>query len=234
MSMTVDLSAFTRAMQKMTELPNKLGPEILNANVLKVAIGAKGASGLVQITQKATEARIRSDMSQIVPTQWDSKSGRARRTYGSAPRIIAMAAKWLSKRGIRPRNGSWAEMEAYRQEVSRACAQILAARIQSRAYIAAGWLWAARALAPHVKGARLTRLSERNMPTRADGSASESYAKIASAGNLLAGLFNTSRGAGSVCPDSVVQIAVNNATEDMLVYLREKFGEGIDAAIKGA
>jgi hypothetical protein len=204
MSMTVDLTQFHRSMQLMAQVPKKYGPDVLNKSVLKVAIGSKGSQGLVQMTKKATQARIERDL--------------RRNKLGLKLAVIALKA-----RKTKPTR------EAVKQEYER----IRKSRVQSRAYIAAGWLYAASKLAPHVPGQSLTRLGARNIPTFDAGSAATSFAMFATAGKLLAGLFNTSRGAGSVCPDQLIQIAVNNATKDNAVYLERKFGAAINDAIAG-
>jgi hypothetical protein len=204
MSLTVNLTNFHRSMRLMMQVPKKYGPEVLNKSVLKVAIGSSNGYGLVHLTPKATKAKIEGDLKR-------NKLG------------LKMAVKWLKKRGEKPTQ----------RNVQIAYDRIRVARIKSRAYIAAGWLYAASKLAPHVPGQSLTRLGARNIPTFDEGSAAISFARFATAGKLLAGIFNTSRGAGSVCPDSVVQAAVDYAVKDNLIYLERKFGAAINDAIAG-
>jgi hypothetical protein len=134
---------------------------------------------------------------------------------------IKLAVRWLKSQGIKPT----------RAEIAKAYDRILKKRIISRAYIVAGWLFSAAKLAASTPGARLTRLGDASKWE--GGSAKDSFARPATAKSLLSGIFNTSRGAGSVSPDALVQQAVNNATEDNAVYLRRKFGAGIDDAING-
>jgi hypothetical protein len=102
MAATVDDRFFRLSMKLMAQVPRKNAPDVLNKSVLKVAIGAKGTSGLVQLTQKATRARIESDLRR-------NKLG------------IKLAVRWLKKRGepITP------------QSVSAAYEAIRKARVQS-------------------------------------------------------------------------------------------------------
>lgn len=199
---SVNLYHFNRSMEKMRRIPKKHGPDVLNKSVLKVGIGSKGSAGLVQLTQKATAARMKRDLMR-------DKLG------------IKLAVIALKKKGEKPTN----------EAVSQMFQTILNKRTQSRAYISAGWLYASSKLAQRVPGQTLTRMNPRNIPKHDGESASESFALVATEGRLQAGLFNTSRGAGAVCPDQVVQMAVNNATEDNNVYLRRKFEAAINDAI---
>ncbi len=236
MPVTYDLSRFKAAVARISKVSKKTGCELLNHNLLKVAIGSSNGRGLVHYTRKATAERIKADMRQIVPTVTESPSGkRARRTYGSAPRIIALAAKYLSSRGVRPLNGSRNEMDHYRQQISNVCAAILAAKLKSRAYIAAGWLWAARDLSAKVPGRKLTRVARRNMPTKEEwtgGSASQSWGVPASPNSPVAALYNTSRGANIVVTGDVYQAAINDAIHDMNIYMVKKMAHEYARAVR--
>lgn len=205
MSATVDLSQFRRSLDLMRQVPRKHGPDVLNKAVLTVAVGSSSGFGLVQLTQKATKSRIERDLKR-------NKLG------------LKLAVRSLKKKGAKITNAA----------VSAEYERIRKARVQSRAYIAAGWLHAARDLARKVPSHSLSRLRDgKNMPVRDDASAAQSFARAATSGSLTAGLFNTSRGAGSVCPDEVVQVAVNYTVKDMQIYLERKFGAAMTDATQG-
>lgn len=224
---TVNLFGFHQAVKAISELPRKHGPDILNRNVLKVAIGAKGVKGLVQLTPKATVSRIESDLFKRHGPEFAYK----------------LAVEWLRSRGRTapksrppelggsqsPQNvAAWMD---WRRDVGAAAQAILDARKKSRAYIAAGWLFAAKNLAKSVRGTNLTRLADKNLPTRDDGTASQSFARAATGGSLVAGIFNTSRGAGNF--EHVIPVAVQNVIADMESYLERKLGAAIRDVVSG-
>src|SRR5690242_4969424 len=115
MPMTVDMSGLMRAIREKERTSRYTMAECVNMAAKTIALGSSNGKGLVQLTPKATAAQIKKDMHEMVP-------GRSRRGYGKPiPRVIALAARWLAKQGRGPRNGSFAEMEAWRQRISEAC-----------------------------------------------------------------------------------------------------------------
>jgi hypothetical protein len=217
MSMTYDLTFLNTAINKMREIPKKVGKDVVNKSALQITIGSGSAKGLVQLTKKATEARIRKDLGKMVSYKGRKRGSRSVRL------IILLATRALVKRKEKP-----TRMAVYSEGL-----RIIKARIQSRAYIAAGWLAAAKDMAAKVPGHGLNRLEPRNIPTRDDASAAESFAIAATQGRLVAGIFNTSRGAGIICPPSVIQQAIDGETDNLNQYLDRVFSRAIGRAVKG-
>lgn len=236
--MTVNMSGLMRAIAEKERVSRYTEAECINMAAKTIVLGSSNGKGLVQLTRKATAERIKADMHQMV-TARTHKGGPQRQftsdyRFSTIPRIIALAARWLVKRGEQPRNGSRAEMDAWRSRISSACTTIMNARIRSRAYVAAGWLWAGRDLAKFVPGQKLTRMGDGNMPVRDDGTAAQSYALAATGNNPVARVYNTSRGAGVVCTQDVFQAAIDNATHDIDMYLSAKMGAAIGKAFAKA
>lgn len=227
----VDLSRFHAALARMMDVPKKHGPDVLNKSVLQVVVGSGGNKGLVQLTRKATEQRIREDLSRMV-----TNVGRRGGSH-SVPLVVLLATQWLTERGERPAAGAIrpgsSEAQDWRNKVSQACQRITAARIQSRAFIAAGWLWAAAELAPKVPGNTLSRLmGSKHLPLKSGGEAARSFAIAAHTGRLFAGVFNTSSGAGIICTAGVIQLAVNGETNNLRQYFLRGLGDGIKRAVR--
>lgn len=227
----VDLTRFHAALARMMDVPKKHGPDVLNKSVLQVVVGSGGNKGLVQLTRKATEQRIREDLSRMV-TSVGKRGG-----SHSVPLVVLLATQWLTERGERPAPGAIrpgsSEAQDWRNKVSHACQRVIAARIQSRAFIAAGWLWAAAELAPKVPGNTLSRLmGSKNLPLKSGGEAARSFAIAAHTGKLFAGVYNTSSGAGVICTTGVIQLAVNGETNNLRQYFLRGLGDGIKKAVR--
>lgn len=223
-----DTSKIKEAIQAMRQIPKKEGPGVLNKSILQVAIGSGSAKGLVQLTKKATEARIREDMAQMVTAV--GKRGGAH----SAPRVVLLAVRWLrNTQGITgPRSWSKDDQLYWRSKISETCDAIIKSRVKSRAFIAAGWLWAARDIAPKVKGVNLNRLEPKNLPTISNGMAADSYARAAYSESLFAGIYNTSKGCDVVCTSNVLQAALDGEAHNIHIYLVRAFHKAIGAKIK--
>lgn len=204
MSAKVDLRGFFKSVSLMSQLPRKYGPDVLNKSIVKVAIGSGGEKGIVQLTKKATVARIRNDLNQ------DGK-------------LKKLAAEWLSKNN-KPINKS---------SLNAAMEQILSARIKSRGYIAASWLFAALPIVRVTPGLKLSRLNARGANRWSGGTAKDSFGQAANPNRLRGGLFSTARGANLISSNAVIQMAVDGATADNTKYLRRKFGAALSDAIRG-
>jgi len=226
MPLKINMTNFENAIRQVRVVSKKEGAQILNENVLKVVIGAKGVQGLVHLHPKATEARIEADMKQEVSAV-QSRSGEWPGSH-TIPRLLALASLKAKERGVK-KHGF--HDPAYNAEISKYAAAMLKARKSSRAYIVAGWLFAARMLKQRIPGLTgLTRLEPRNMPKPyLDGTAAKSFAIAATPNSLVCGLFNTSRGAENFT--GIVQTAVDNATEDMRQYFYTKLGAAYARAI---
>jgi len=184
---------------------NRAAADIVNDAGLKILVGFKGGQGLVQLTRKATKERIKADMNAPVP----GTGG------GVRPRIIWLAIGWLKGRGAK----------ITKSAVREAASVILKMRIKSRAYIAAGWLFAAKDLFEKSPGKhKFTRLKPRNIPTVETGTAATSFAVPAIPGRTTLTLVNTSRGGGTVGMEYAQQ-AINNATADIQVYIDREAGK---------
>ena len=198
--------------------------DIVQDAAMKVLIGSGTGDGLVQLTRKATAARIKSDLNKPVSGRLGKPSSPRGRTI-TRPLLFWLALNVLKRTGA----GYVPEI------VKQTMAAILKMRIASRAYIAAGWLWAARDLhekSPYLqKKHKLTRLKQRNIPTvdkAARGTAANSFATPVKVNGYTASivLTNTSRGGGTVGIEFVQQ-AVNNATKDVMEYVDKKVAVGL-------
>jgi hypothetical protein len=207
--MKVDLSRFHRSVTAIAAVPGRRGAEVLNKSVEKIVIGSKGSRGLVHLTEKAAAAKINADLNQF---------------HGRITLLRHLAIVSLKRKGAETVNG-----KAWKILVAAEMRRIRAARIRSRGATVAGWLHGLE------KFRGQAGMSGGNggagVQLQPDGSASKTLAKAATAGNLMAFMINGVEGSGIVCPDATIQAAINSATADNLVYLRRKFGEGIDRAI---
>jgi len=216
-----DFSGLNKALSQKIQLSRTPVVDIVQDAAMKVLIGSGTGDGLVQLTRKATKERIKSDMNKPVSGKLGSGSGRTI----TRPRLFWLALQWMKQHG-RP----------YAAEiVKEVMSAILKMRIQSRAYIAAGWLWAARDLhekSPYLqKKHKLTRLKQRNIPTvdkAARGTAANSFVTPVKVSGYTASivLTNTSRGGGTVGIEFVQQ-ALNNATRDVMEYVDKKVAVGL-------
>lgn len=217
----VDTSRLMDAIRKMQDIPKKEGPAILNKSVLQVVIGSGGNKGLVQLTKKATEAQIKTDLSQMVTTV--GKRGGTK----STPRVIALAAQALVKKGIRPRSWSQEDQLLWRSQVSDMADRIIKARVKSRAFMAAGWLFAAADMAQKAGNQNLRISKNKSIELKSNGEAKDSFAKAAKAGTPIAGAYNTATGAEKICTPGVLQLAINGETNNIRKYLTEGFKSAI-------
>ncbi len=195
---------------------------------MKVLVGSGSAQGLVQLTRKATAARIKADLNR--PTVGRSnavmlKSGKMRAGRPKTKPLLF----WLAL-AVMKKTGAGNIPEIVKQTMSA----ILKMRIKSRAYIAAGWLWAARDLyekSPYLqKKHSFTRLKARNMPMvdKAEGgTAAQSFAipAVVTGNRCVTTLYNTSRGGDTVGMEFVQQ-SLNNAALDVQKYVDNKVVKG--------
>ena len=201
--------------------------DIVQDAALKVLIGSKlngeVLGGLVQLTRKATVARIKSDLNKPVAGRIGKPSSPRGRTI-TRPLLF-----WLALNAVKQSGAGYVP-----EIIKQTMAAILKMRIKSRAYIAAGWLWAARDLyekSPYLqKKHKLTRLKARNIPTvdKADGGTAATSFSVTYNGDKKCSvkLFNTSRGGDTVGMEFVQQ-AINNATKDVQVYIDNKVGKEV-------
>jgi hypothetical protein len=213
-----DFSGLNKALAQKIQLSRTPVVDIVQDAALKVLIGSGTGDGLVQLTRKATAARIKSDLNKPVSGRLGKPSSPRGRTI-TRPLLFWLALNVLKRTGA----GYVPEI------VKQTMAAILKMRIASRAYIAAGWLWAARDLhekSPYLqKKHKLTRLKARNIPTvdkAAGGTAAQSFS-VTYTGDKRCSvkLYNTSRGGDTVGMEFVQQ-AINNATSDIQVYIDRK------------
>lgn len=218
MQIKYDFSGLNKALAQKIQLSRTPVVDIVQDAALKVLIGSGTGDGLVQLTRKATAARIKSDLNKPVSGRLGKPSSPRGRTI-TRPLLFWLALNVLKRTGA----GYIPEI------VKQTMAAILKMRIASRAYIAAGWLWAARDLhekSPYLqKKHKLTRLKARNIPTvdkAAGGTAAQSFS-VTYTGDKRCSvkLYNTSRGGDTVGMEFVQQ-AINNATSDIQVYIDRK------------
>jgi hypothetical protein len=213
-----DFSGLNKALKAKLDVGRTPVVDIVQDAAMKVLIGSGTGDGLVQLTRKATAARIKSDLNKPVSGRLGKPSSPRGRTI-TRPLLFWLALNVLKRTGA----GYVPEI------VKQTMAAILKMRIASRAYIAAGWLWAARDLhekSPYLqKKHKLTRLKARNIPTvdkAAGGTAAQSFS-VTYTGDKRCSvkLYNTSRGGDTVGMEFVQQ-AINNATSDIQVYIDRK------------
>lgn len=228
MAAKIDTSKIKAAIQEMRMIPKKEGPDVLNKSILQVAIGSGSGKGLVQLTKKATQERIQEDMMQIVTTT--GKRGGSH----SAARVVVLAAQWLrDKQGITgPKSWKPDDQLYWRSQISAACEKIIKARVKSRAFIAAGWLWAAKDIAPKVKGAKLSRMEPKNVPMLSGGEAADSYGREAQPQSLFAGVYNAAKGTEVICTSGVLQSALDGEARNIHQYLVQAFHKAIKQSAK--
>jgi hypothetical protein len=213
-----DFSGLNKALAQKIQLSRTPVVDIVQDAALKVLIGSGTGDGLVQLTRKATAARIKSDLNKPVSGRLGKPSSPRGRTI-TRPLLFWLALNVLKRTGA----GYIPEI------VKQTMAAILKMRIASRAYIAAGWLFCARDLhekSPYLqKKHKLTRLKQRNIPTvdkASGGTAAQSFS-VTYTGDKRCSvkLYNTSRGGDTVGMEFVQQ-AINNATSDIQVYIDRK------------
>ena len=211
---TLDFAPFQAALGTKLAIAvkkNRAAADIVNDAGLKILVGTGSGTGLVQLTRKATKERIKSDMDKPVAGKIGSGSGRTI----VRPRLFWLALQWMKQ------NGRAFTKEAVREVMS----VILKMRIKSRAYISAGWLFAAKDLFEKSPGKhKFTRLKPRNIPTVESGTAATSFALPAIPGRTTLTLVNTSRGGGTVGMEFAQQ-AINNAAKDIQIYIDREAGK---------
>jgi hypothetical protein len=222
-SIEVNTAEFMRQVEAVVKVGKLTAAQALNRNAIKVLIGAKGVKGAVQLTRKATPARIRRDLNNQV-TSWALGGGThsTKLLWTKATKLLVKQGKRLSGRTLR----EWNTM------VSAAAKRIADARDASRAFLAAGWLNCVRDLGRTRRdggnGRSIRGVHVRSGgKSRTGGSAEASYAKMATLKSLEVICYNAAaEGEGA---ESIVQTALNqaiaNATADMEVYTKRKIEE---------
>ena len=223
MQVKYDFSGLNKALKAKLDVGRTPVVDIVQDAAMKVLIGTGTGEGLVQLTRKATVARIKSDLNKPVAGRLGKASSPRGRTI-TRPLLFWLALNVMKRTGA----GYMPEI------VKQTMAAILKMRIASRAYIAAGWLHCARDLhekSPYLqKKHKLTRLKARNMPMvdKADGGTAAQSFSVTYNGyrECSVKLFNTSRGGDTVGMEFVQQ-AIDNATKDVQVYIDNKVGKEI-------
>jgi hypothetical protein len=215
----VNLRGFDQKLREIAKVSGRTFPEELNKQVLQLVVGAKGSKGLVQLTAKATEARIRADLAR--PVTYRLPGGRA----FTGPLSRVLGAQYCKKHG----------QPLTKVNIRNAEQRIIDVRVaHRRAYIAASWLFSAQRLAQSVKGNTLTRLNDGDIPMDNSGKASESFNKTRAAvmGALRTTVFNTAVGAEKIAAKAIPR-ALANAQRDMGKYIARKWGEAYARAQRG-
>ena len=208
---SVKLDTFNKVLSALAKVKSQSYADLTNKHLLQVVVGAKGEGGrtvhgLVHLTRKATVERITADMDKIV---------------NGKKRITGLAIAWLVKRGEQISTGSIDRLEAL----------ILAARIKSRAFIAASWLHSAQKLAPFVPGHTLTRLTDANVPMYYNAHAGKTARADHATQNMKvfkATVYNTApshpfnvRDGGSDGAAKVARAAINRALGNAIKDMRK-------------
>jgi len=188
--------------------------DAMNKNAIKTLIGAKGVKGAVQLTPKATRARIRSDLGKTY-----SVDGRAVKL------VFLLASKELKRQGI----GKGMSRETWRATVAATAELIFKRRDASRAFIAAGWLNAVRDLGRTSQtGNRWgdgTTKKVRGVQVKPGGAASKSFGIPATPSRVTFLAVNAAVSDGGKdwqIADKALQAAIKNATADVISYLNKR------------
>ena len=234
--MTANLAGFRQQMRAILAEGKKEEVDFLNKRCVQVLIGSKNHPGAVALTQKATAAQIRKDLNRKygvgtkeVITRGKNKGQLSRTTtWISKPTKLLwlLAAKMLVKQGITLRTcGSFSVWNA---RIAEAALRIASARDQSRAYLAAGWLAAVRAMG-------YTRRSDTNRSLRPVGSSKGTigYGSLATKTKLKFEAYNNAAAKGPRNrpgnTEAIITKALNESIsgqrKDMEEYLAKKLEE---------
>lgn len=196
MSLRIDFSRFKMVARDIARERKKDEAEVVNKGLVTAIIGSNKYKGIVQLAPKATRAQIEADMRH-------------------EKRNIKMTTAQLRNQGYFAAKRTRFEIQQKIKEVSRAR---LKKRIKSRGYLAAGWL---RPL--HDLGFQRTK-GRKETNYWSGGTAAQGYGIKARPSTLVAKAFSMARGSGEVLPD-VMQMAVDNAAQDMADYFINKVGK---------
>lgn len=192
MSLRIDFSRFKQLARDLARERKKDLAEVVNKGLATAIIGSNKYKGIIQLAPRASRAQIETDLRHNDLN-------------------VKLATQELRKQGF---------FSQYRPrfEIQRKIAEIANSRKKkrnrSRGYLAAGWLRPLRDLGVMRRGTRDTNYWP-------GGSAAKGYALRARPTTLIARAFSFSRGSEDVLPD-VMQIAVNNAAQDMADYFVQK------------
>lgn len=152
--------------------------EIVNKCSLQTMIGAKGVEGAVHLTKKAKPGKIKQALGkQYHSWGFNGKSQRVKL-------VFLKASKKMVKQGVK-----FTTLAAWNARVAEESQRILAARNSSCAFIAAGWLSAARAAGGHG-GASANRRTPSGIALKPGGRASRGIFRPATPGVLVADAYN--------------------------------------------
>mgnify|MGYP003351552677 FL=1 len=206
----------------------------LNKYCAQVCIGSKGYKGAVHFTRKATAARIKSDLKRKYPAHQrggifhKSRNKLSIAGHGGTkpvPLGIIKASKMLKKKGQSKGLGR----QGWRAAVSAGYELILSKRIQSRAYLAAGWINCARDLGVPPNKTRTVKLYD----NYGKNPASHSYAIKATSGNLEVRAYNVAvddEGSRAVAEPALNQ-AIAEQIRDMETYMQQETEKAMQRAI---
>lgn len=210
------LIRFNHTIVAMAKARKKVFPEELNRQMLKALVGGQGFEGLVQLTTKASEEEIRAFLSQEVTYQIKGKGTPLR-----AKMSRVLAAEGVFKRDGKVTKAALDEMEKL----------LINARVRSRAFMAASWLFSAFDLAKSVPGNTLTRQSSVPMTDQAKRrKANTADSDPAREGKNKVTVFNTAEGARKVAMKFIPK-ALNNVVKDMRLYLGKKYAQTVKSMV---
>ena len=212
-----NLAEFKNTVQRLAKEAKKEHADVLNKNSIKVLIGAKGVKGAVQLTPKATKARIRRDLNRKL-TSWALGGG----TH-QAKLLFMEASKLLVKQGRRLKGMTLKEWNTL---VAATAQRIAAARDASRAYLAAGWLNCVRDLGRtrRTDAPAGQQRSIRGVQVKEGGRAAKSYGIGATPNRLRTFAINMAANGpkAEAIVEKALQQGVVNAIADMNKYLKER------------
>ncbi len=203
------LAIFHKRLGQYVAISKKGMTDNLNRQVLQLIVGGKGQRGLIHYTQKATEARIRSDLAREVTYRI---KGRGRAFTSRLSRVLAAQA--LHDKGIKITR---ATLDAKEEK-------IIGQRVRhTRAYIAASWLFAAQKMSTVVPGNTLTRLNDSDIPRDSHKNAARAEALTSPATQqfLTAVVFNTAIGASKIAQKAIPKALAAGARSMAKYILRE-------------
>jgi len=215
MTMKADLAAFRAQMRATLKQTKKDEVEFLNKRSVQVLIGSKGFPGAVQITKKATKQQIRKDLNK----KYHVAGSRGGKSGGDVKLLWILASKALKKQGI----GKGMNPVQWRSAVAQMAERIWKARDASRAYLAAGWLAAVRAMGH-------TRRSDNGRSLRPVGTSKGriGWGSIATTSKLRFEAYNNAisngphdrRGYVESLVKGALQLAIRSQRRDMEQHLK--------------
>lgn len=222
-----DLARFRANQERMVTEFKKDAAVELNKRAIQVLIGSKGHKGAVHYTKKATKGGIRKDLNKKYHVA--GRSGNATRSGTDVKLLWILASKIITRQG----SGKGLSFAAYRAHVGQVAQQIFDNRVKSIAFLAAGWLNCVRHLESMTPGLNMSGKRVKGVSLKSGGRASESWARGATPGNLVAECWNAAAEPGTKAGNIVengLQQGIGAQIRDMEEYFEKKLEKSLQRA----